>query len=197
MPLTTYSPARYAARVTLRLSTTLAAVAILSAAGPLRAQDFAKTPIGALIVQDESGGHNVPNFRYDKHHTAGGKCQMTNETWRRIAPTIDIDLEKFPNAGSASEFQQNQACWKLLATDGVWPWTCCNKQLRDHLNQRPQLVVNQQKGTAGIDDKLNTKAGAVVPRVWHEASGKAGPEIKPHQWYEARSDLKQHEESHE
>ncbi len=112
--------------------TSLAAVAIISAS-PLAAEEFSKTPIGALIVQDESGGRNIPNGRYDAKHTAGGLCQMTDETWRRIAPMIDIDIAKFDKAGEASEFDQNRACFKLLAVDGVRPWTCCNKQLREHL----------------------------------------------------------------
>jgi len=88
-----------------------------------------------LIARYESdGGRNIPNFRYDSRHTAGGVCQMTDETWREVAPTVDIDLTKFPNAGSASEHQQWQACWKLHALRGNQPWTCCNAQLRKALN---------------------------------------------------------------
>lgn len=90
-----------------------------------------------LIARYESdGGRNVANFLYDGpngHYTAGGVCQMTDTTWRRIAPTIDIDIDKFPNAGSASEHMQWQACWKLWSIDGYSPWTCCNKKLRQAL----------------------------------------------------------------
>ncbi len=119
--------------------TTLAAVAIISAS-PIAAEQFSETPIGALIVQDESGGRNIPNHRYDAQHTAGGLCQMTDETWRRIAPMIDIDIAKFDKAGEASEFDQNRACFKLLAVDGVAPWTCCNKKLRKDLAETPAAV---------------------------------------------------------
>jgi hypothetical protein len=87
-----------------------------------------------LIARAESdGGRNIPNFKYDGpggHYTAGGVCQMTDTTWRRVAPTVDIDIEKFPNAGSASEHMQWQACWKLWSINGYSPWTCCNPKLR-------------------------------------------------------------------
>ena len=94
-----------------------------------------------LIARLESeGGQNVPNFRYtgpNGKYTAGGVCQMTNTTWRRIAPLIDIDITKFDVAGAASEFDQWRACWKLWSIDGYKPWTCdgCNPKLRKALAQ--------------------------------------------------------------
>jgi hypothetical protein len=150
--------------VIIRLAALAAAVAIIGAA-PLAAEEFSQTPIGSLIVQDESGGENIPNFRYDAKHTAGGLCQMTNETWRRVAPTIDIDLEKFPNAGSASRFMQNQACWKLLAMDGVAPWTCCNKQLREHLAQHPP-PVNERRASEKPERSVSARPATAQPHVW-------------------------------
>lgn len=112
-----------------------------------------------LIARYESdGGRNIPNFRYDETHTAGGVCQMTNTTWREIAPTIDIDIVKFPNAGSASEHQQWQACWKLHAVRGNQPWTCCNKTLARHLAKTPSGPArpqdNRKVGT--VSDKQAT-----------------------------------------
>ena len=89
--------------------------------------------VDALIVQDESGGQNIPNYRYDRHHTAGGKGQITDETWLRVAPTLDIDVSKFTKAGMASEFDQDRVRWKLLATEGVWPWACFKVQFLRHL----------------------------------------------------------------
>ncbi len=92
-----------------------------------------------LIARYESeGGQNVPNFRYDGpngKYTAGGPCQMTNTTWRRIAPLIDIDITKFDVAGAASEFDQWRACWKLWSLEGYKAWTCngCNPKLRKAL----------------------------------------------------------------
>lgn len=90
-----------------------------------------------LIKKYESaGGQNIPNFLFDGpygRHSAGGVCQMLTSKWQRIAPTIDIDIVKFPVAGSAPEFVQWQACWKLWATEGYVPWTCCNAKLRQAL----------------------------------------------------------------
>ncbi len=97
-----------------------------------------------IAMYESDGGRNIPNGRYDVRHTAGGVCQMTNETWREVAPTIDIDLHKFPNAGSASEHQQWQACWKLHALRGNQPWTCCNPKLRKALAQ-----AGEPTGAAG------------------------------------------------
>jgi hypothetical protein len=114
---------------------------VVASTPPSVAEEFSDTALGAKIVYYESGGLNVPNFRYDRKHTAGGVCQMTKTNWERIAPTIDIDIVKFPNAGSASWHQQNQACWKLLETDGVNPWTCCNKDLKAYLAEHPVAAV--------------------------------------------------------
>ena len=165
MCLTTYSPARYSARMILRLSA-LTAVALLSAT-PLAAEELSETPLGTLIIQYESGGHNDPNFRYDSKHTAGGICQMTDTNWRRVAPTIDIDLVKFPNAGSASEHAQKQACWKLLAMDGVSPWTCCNKQLREYLAQQPQLQpVKVRRATETPERPASALPATTAPHAW-------------------------------
>jgi hypothetical protein len=87
---------------------------------------------------ESDGGQNIPNFRYTGpggKHTAGGVCQMTNTTWRRIAPLIDIDITKFDVAGAASEFDQWRVCWKLWSLEGYKPWTCdgCNPKLRKAL----------------------------------------------------------------
>jgi hypothetical protein len=99
-----------------------------------------------LIARLESdGGQNIPNFRYTGpggKYTAGGVCQMTNTTWRRIAPLIDIDITKFDVAGAASEFDQWRACWKLWSLDGYKPWTCdgCNPKLRKALAQAGEPI---------------------------------------------------------
>lgn len=103
----------------------------------------------ALVMQHEShGGQNDPNFRYDSKHTAGGIFQIVDTTWRRVAPTVDIDIEKFPNAGSASDHQQKQVAWKLWATEGYWPWTCCNPPLRKVLRsiERAESVGPAEAG---------------------------------------------------
>jgi hypothetical protein len=125
-----------------------------------------------VALYESAGGQNVPNYRYDGphgHYTGGGPCQMTNTNWRRIAPTIDIDLAKFPTAGTASEHQQWQACWKLWSLDGYSPWTCCNSPLRKALRQariseKPPLTRAAEIGVDPVNEK--------TPSV----------EEKPHDW---------------
>jgi hypothetical protein len=92
-----------------------------------------------LIAKYESGGgQNIPNWKFDGpwgRYSAGGVCQMLTHTWERVAPTIDIDIVKFPVAGAASEFDQWRACWKLWTLEGYGPWTCCNVKLRQALDR--------------------------------------------------------------
>jgi hypothetical protein len=89
-----------------------------------------------IAMYESAGGQNIPNFRFDGPrgpHSAGGVCQMLTHTWERVAPTIDIDIAKFPVAGAATEFDQWRACWKLWATEGYGPWACYNAKLREAL----------------------------------------------------------------
>ena len=108
---------------------------LLFAAAPALAQDLPWNP--TLIAKYESaGGRNLPNFEYDGpygRHSAEGPCQMLRSTWLEIAPTVDIDIVKFPTAGAAPEHQQWQACFKLFAMRGYDPWSCCNERLRKAL----------------------------------------------------------------
>src|SRR5215471_16846572 len=87
-----------------------------------------------LIAKYESdGGKNEPNFRFDGvygRHSAGATCQMLTSTYLSVAPTIDIDVVKFPVLGTLDEFTQWRVCWKLWSIRGYEPWTCCNPKLR-------------------------------------------------------------------
>jgi hypothetical protein len=116
-----------------------------------------------LIAKYESeGGQNIPNFRFDGPqgpHSAGGVCQMLTHTWERIAPTIDIDVAKFPVAGAATEFDQWRACWKLWTVEGYTPWICCNARLRQVLGRRgvdatPTRKTSGERRADSIDDKV-------------------------------------------
>lgn len=116
---------------------------------PVAAQDveFDQTPLGALIAQDESGGRNIPNFRFDDTHTAGGHFQITDTNWRHYGPLLGIDIDRYPNAMSATEQLQGQVAGKMWAEQGVMPWAPYNRQLREHLDHQPQIIkvrrVNQ------------------------------------------------------
>jgi hypothetical protein len=138
---------------------------------------LASTPVGAqttewrpdLIAAYESdGGKNVPNFLFDGPggtHSAGGVCQMLTHTWQRVAPSIDIDIIKFPVAGSAPEFMQWQACWKLWSVEGYAPWTCCNAKLRRVLQQGgpdPSPTERRASTVVPANEKLRSAAAGRV-----------------------------------
>src|SRR5947209_874487 len=91
-------------------------------AGTAAAQEisaFGRTPAGMLIATYESDGcRNIPNYRFDKRHTAGGCYQITDRDWREVAPTVGIDLATYRNAGSAPEFVQGQVAFKMWELRG-------------------------------------------------------------------------------
>jgi hypothetical protein len=89
----------------------------------------------ALVAQDESGHRNIPNYRYDAQHTAGGHWQITDTNWRIFAPMVDIDLAKWPNALSASEQLQGQVAGIMRAKLGCLPWVPYNARLRADLDE--------------------------------------------------------------
>ncbi len=124
----------------IRRLTAFAVVAILSVA-PLSAQEFAETAPGQVIAKYESdGGRNIPNFAFDPVHTAGGHFQITDTNWQHYAQALGIDLSTYPNAMSAPEQLQGQVAGKMWAEQGFMPWSCCNKQLREHLGQQPAIL---------------------------------------------------------
>lgn len=89
-----------------------------------------------LVAMDESGNRNIPNFRFDARHTAGGHWQITDENWRRFAPAVGIDLNKWPNALSAPEQLQGQVAGKMWAVLRYLPWAPYNPRLRRDLEMR-------------------------------------------------------------
>jgi hypothetical protein len=138
-----------------------------------------------IAKYESSGGQNIPNWKFDGpqgRHSAGGVCQMLTHTWERVAPTIDIDIVKFPVAGAASEFDQWRACWKLWTLDGYDPWTCCNSQLRAVLqhgetisaatvrrSSTAAVVVRGRKLADPNDDKVSVAAARLTANsdVYH------------------------------
>jgi hypothetical protein len=74
------------------------------------------------IVADESGGTDVPNWRYDPRHTAGGYLQITDSNWHRYAPKLGIDVRRYPTAMS-SPCPDQMAVGKLMhRMYGLAPW---------------------------------------------------------------------------
>ncbi len=85
------------------------------------------------IERDESGYRNIPNYRYDPKHTAGGNFQITDSTWRDTARGAGINTQQYPNAMSAPYPVQRAAATKLLETRGTQPWADFNPKLKADL----------------------------------------------------------------
>lgn len=96
-----------------------------------------------LIEQDESGGRNIPNYRYDPTHTAQGNFQITNSTWRDTAPNAGVNLSQYPTAMSAPYPVQRQVAGELLNERGTQPWADFNPQLKRDLAKRGGTQVAQ------------------------------------------------------
>jgi hypothetical protein len=124
------------------MKTLAAAVITILAASSAHAQ---LCPLG-LVAQNESGHRNIPNYRYDAHHTAGGHWQITDTNWRHFAPMVDIDLAKWPNALSAPEQLQGQVAGIIRAKLGCLPWVPYNARLRAVLGSSKGLSEGRALG---------------------------------------------------
>lgn len=82
------------------------------------------------IERFESGGRNVPNYKFGPGYTAQGHFQITNTTWRGIAGAAGIDLGQYPNAMSAPYDVQRNAARALIARNGVSDWLPYNPRFR-------------------------------------------------------------------
>jgi phage-related minor tail protein len=85
------------------------------------------------IERFESGGRNVPNYKFGPGFTAQGHFQITNSTWKDIAKAAGIDLGQYPNAMSAPYDVQRRAANALVDQRGVQPWAPHNPALRNWL----------------------------------------------------------------
>lgn len=82
-----------------------------------------------IIEHHESKGKNVPNYRYDKGHTASGYWQITDTTWHGSAPKAGVDIEKYPTAMSAPREVQKTVAQTLFNEHGYAPWAPFNANL--------------------------------------------------------------------
>src|SRR5215471_2838083 len=95
----------------------------------------------AKMTPRESGGKDVPNFRYDPTHTASGPAQITDTNWKDWAPRLGIDIKRFPTAMSAKpEWQKavTKLGWMMY---GETPWDAAHGG---------SLPVTGQGGSQGI-----------------------------------------------
>ena len=113
------------------------------------------TPGGALdiIEKYESGGRNVPNYRYDPTHTAQGYWQITNSTWREAAPRAGVDINQYPTAMSAPKDIQRIVAGKLFEERGFQPWAPYNPKLASAVGYQTGLhAANPKMGPLGSGD---------------------------------------------
>jgi hypothetical protein len=82
---------------------------------------MARDPLD-IIEQRESGGKNVPNYKYGPGFTASGYYQMINPTWRRWAKDAGIDISQYPTAMSAPRELQRAVAEHGFKTEGFKPW---------------------------------------------------------------------------
>jgi hypothetical protein len=76
--------------------------------------------IAGLVEQYESGGRNVPNYRYDPGHTASGLWQITDSTWRQYANLVP-GAALYKHALDAPEDIQRQMFNAIWQRDpGAW-----------------------------------------------------------------------------
>lgn len=85
------------------------------------------------IERFESGGKNIPNYKFGPGYTAQGHFQITNSTWKDIAKSAGIDLGVYPNAMSAPYDVQRQAAAALYQQRGFQPWAPHNPGLRGYI----------------------------------------------------------------
>jgi hypothetical protein len=123
----------------------------------------------AVVALYESNNRNIPNYRFDAIHTAGGHFQITDTNWRDVAPTLGIDLAVYPNAMSAPEQLQGQVAGKLYALYGYMPWVCCDAPLRRVLTSAADQ--NSPRGQSGA-----------TPGARQADRPPATPGAKPHRW---------------
>lgn len=116
-PLSASAPARPKAAPAPSQPAAPAAVA-----GILAQHDPAFDSFWAGMVPRESGGQDVPNYRYDPTHTASGTAQITDTNWKAIAPRLGIDTTKFPTAMSAPADYQKAVAKLMYRMHGATPW---------------------------------------------------------------------------
>jgi hypothetical protein len=127
-----------------------------------------------LVALAESGNRNIPNYRFDATHTAGGHFQITDTNWLHYAPRLDIDIGKWPNAMSAPEQLQGQVAGLMYAETGYMPWVPYNARLRrDFSNVRVLSAAADPNSPPGRSGNVPPTSGARSPPA---------SEAKPPDW---------------
>lgn len=146
----------------------------------------------STIAKFESGNKNIVNYLYNSNpskYSASGYFQITNTTWRGIAPTAGINLSQYPTAMSAPYSVQEKAAGALYAKGGFSDWTCqgCNTPLRNYVNQQggesaftPRSQVLAQAGKGAGPTAGNTEAAAYDPAMGNSKTTAMGDFNQPY-----------------
>lgn len=132
------------------------------------------------MLPGESHGANVPNFRYDEHHTASGPAQITDTNWHAIAPRLGIDITRYPTAMSAPEPWQKAVAKLMHRMYGSAPWDTAHGGAlpvgggpggpnTDHSPLMQHLEQTWQEDTANTQKAIN-EAGAIGKKWAAEAT---------------------------
>lgn len=117
----------------------------------------------STIEKYESGGRNVPNYRYDSTHTAQGYWQITNSTWRDVAPRVGVDLSVYPTAMDAPKEVQRAVAGRLFSERGYQPWAPYNPALAKAVGY--QTGLHMPTGALGGNlDYVGVSAPVFAPK---------------------------------
>ena len=95
-----------------------------------------------IIEQKESGGRNVPNYKYGPGFSASGNFQMINSTWKRWAKAAGIDISKYPRAIDAPYDLQRRVAAQGFKMEGFKPWVAT----KGLVGQEAQYSANPSRG---------------------------------------------------
>jgi len=110
---------------------------------------MARDPLD-VIEQRESGGRNVPNYKYGPGFTASGHYQMINATWRRWAKDAGVDISQYPRAMDAPKEVQRVVAQHGFDTEGWKPWAASEPGRRQEAKPVATLRKDGAPGPADV-----------------------------------------------
>jgi hypothetical protein len=116
----------------------------------------------AIIEKRESGGRNVPNYKYGPGFSASGHFQMIKGTWQRWAKAAGIDISKYPEAIDAPYDVQRKVAEYGWRTEGFKPWEATKHLVGQEANYS---VTGGATGAAqpSITQNANNIPGGYIP----------------------------------
>jgi uncharacterized protein (TIGR02594 family) len=122
-----------------------------------------------LIERKESGGKNVPNYKYGPGFSASGHFQMINATWQRWAKAAGIDISQYPRAIDAPYEVQRQVAAHGFKTEGFKPW----EATKDLVGQEANYTAGDG-GALASTGTAPSPAAPARPSAYQTAQGMIG-----------------------